>query len=109
MASTGLDYSEHNKKVAQLRGADWKKKLRVAKLKQKEGKATAMAIARFEAGFTQRDMMKHLGTNNNTIYARIERGDVSTNKERAEAISRVLNKNLEFLFIEFDKGRFLAI
>jgi DNA-binding XRE family transcriptional regulator len=109
MANTALDYSEHNKKIAKLRGTEWKNKLRIAKLRQKEGKVTAMAIARTDTGLTQRDMMKHLGTNNNTIYARIERGDVSTNKDRVDAISRVLNKKPEELFIEFDKGRFMAI
>jgi DNA-binding XRE family transcriptional regulator len=109
MANATLDYSEHNKKIAKLRGNDWKRKLRIAKLRQKDGKVTAMAASRAEIGITQRDMMKHLGTNNNTIYARIERGDVSTNKDRAEAISRVLNKKVEELFIEFDKNRFMAI
>lgn len=109
MASTGLNYSEHNKKIAGLRGQKWKDKLRSAKLNQKQGKVTAMAISRYEAGLTQRDMMKHLNTNNNTIYARIERGNVSTNRERAELISRVLNKKIEDLFVEFDKGRFIAV
>jgi DNA-binding XRE family transcriptional regulator len=109
MANTALDYSEHNKKVAKLRGTEWKKKLRIAKLRQKNGRVTAMAIARADSDLTQRDMMKHLDTNNNTIYARIERGDVSTNSDRADAISRVLNKKVNELFIEFDKGRFMAI
>ena len=67
MANTALDYSEHNKKVAKLRGMEWKKKLRIAKLRQKNGRVTAMAIARADLSLTQRDMMKHLDTNNNTI------------------------------------------
>lgn len=109
MANAGLDYSEHNKKVARLRGMEWKKKLRSAKMRQKGDNLRAMAVARYEMGLTQRDMMKHLNTNNNTMYARIERGDVSTNKQMVDAISRVLNKKPDDLFIEFDKGRFIAL
>lgn len=110
MANTDrMDYVEHNRKIAKMRGSAWKQKLREAKLRQKGENYRALAVARFDKGFTQKDMMNSLGTNNNTIYARIERGDVTTNQNMAERISHVLNKRVDELFIEVDKGRFLAI
>lgn len=103
------NYSDRNKKIASLRGDSWKRKLREAKATQKGTAIKAMALTRLDLNLTQKDMMQLLKFNNITLYARIERGDVTTNKRLAETISKHLNKKVTDLFIEFDKDRFVAI
>lgn len=103
-----FDYTNHNRKIAKLRGLKWRESLRKAKIRP-DNELRAMAIARHELGYTQADMMKFLGTKNNTIYARIERGDMATRRDRAELIAKTLKKKVTDLFIEFDKNKFLAI
>lgn len=104
-----LNFFEHNKKVAKLRGQTWKNKLREAKLMKNATDSKALAKARFDSGLTQREVTRKLGLRSNTPYARIEQGLSSTNRKRAEFISQLLNKKVSDLFIEFDTDKFIAI
>lgn len=108
MQLNNFDYSQHNKKIASLRGHNWREKLRLAKIREPK-ELTAIAIARHEKSMTQDQVMRQLGKGATTIYARIERGSVATKRDKAERIAQILGKNVSDLFIEFDKNRFIAI
>lgn len=103
-----FSFLEHNRKIAKLRGSKWKEKLRLAKIRDATF-LSPLVVARNEKGLSQRDMIPLLGVNNNTIYARIERGDKPTNRARAEKIAEILGKPVTDLFIEYDKDKFVAI
>lgn len=102
--STKFDYSTHNKKIAGLRGKDWRRKLSQAKLGE-----TLLAQTRFKKGFTQESILPQLGINTQATYARIERAKALASKPRAEKISQILNVPINKLFVEVEPNRFLAL
>jgi len=108
MGKRNFDYIHHNRKIANLRGDSWKEALRLKKL-EADLSPSALRIYRVTRGLSQRDIQQHMGINTVAIYARIERQDVTTTKERAGKISQILKKPVNVLFLEVEKNKFLAL
>lgn len=102
--STKFDYTSHNKKIAGLRGKDWKRKLSRAKLGE-----TLLAQIRFKRGFTQESILPQLGIKTQATYGRIERAKALASRPRAEKISQVLQCPINKLFVETEPNKYLAL
>jgi len=86
-------FKKHNKKVASLRGRDWRKNLMLAKFKNKE--ITSLCEIRIEKGLSQCNMSKKLSI---VTYRRIESGDRPAKKVYAVQIAKKLKVPLNKLF-----------
>lgn len=109
---SGLNYFEHNKKVAKLRGKAWKEKI---KLKRFERDTSPTVLKSFRTvKYTQDDFHRKVGIKHKTTYARIEQGRQEATEKQAKNIASILDIPMGRMFLKvsgdkFDENRYLAI
>lgn len=89
-------YIKRNRKVAQNRGASWRKKL-IGSL-NKKGLQNPLKEHRVKRGLTQVEMTKRLGHSSKTSYNRIEQGIISIPLKKAQRIANILKTDVSVLF-----------
>ncbi len=107
-AVNSFDYSAHNKKVAKCRGEEWKRKLKVGKLKTAE-KPTKIRVLRVKLGWSQSDLLGKISIKSLTTLSKLEKGNSAVSFKVAREISKALTTTVPNLFTkENDKRKYIA-
>lgn len=89
------DWVSFNKKVARLRGDEWKKKIKLATIKPDD---SVLKMERIHQNISQRDMARRVGLRHKTSYARIEKRIYPAKPRVAKKIANILNTKVNNLF-----------
>jgi|LauGreDrversion4_2_1035121.scaffolds.fasta_scaffold253395_1 DNA-binding XRE family transcriptional regulator len=98
--------TEGNRKIASIRGAEWREKLVKGKL-EAQMNPTNIKLARAQKLIPQTDLAESIGVSLST-YGQIERGIRTVTKETASKLAKHLGASMSSLFKPSQRGKFVA-
>ena len=85
-----FDRTEHNRKIAKIRGPEWKHNLKWSKM---GGQLSPIALARLDKNLSQRDMVRETTVGTQVTYGRIENGIRKATVRNAKSIACSKSQN----------------
>lgn len=98
---------EGNRKIAAIRGSDWREKLVKGRL-DSQLHPTRIKILRAQKLVSQADLAKAIAVSLST-YGSIERGVRTVKKETASRLAKELGASVSSLFTQAHDGKFIAL